>query len=307
MSFIWEGQTDIKNDWPQTTSPQGKEFSLPPRRYILHLQKDNAEPHLSDQQVNQILSVAESIHQLRYAPEPLATLTSHLQILHQSAKENSIWISLTNTSSRKTRPDLFQKILQIAYQYKPVKMFVQTMTQASPPSVFKTPNLQQVLTVLLSTLDSIQDLLISFQIHPWNLPTPLNNTNSHTTEYSESFSTFIIHNSNFNNTSWKSHSISGKCSTTPHFYAFDHGDHIHIVFPSKNHSNTNRSINRILKYLQGSAAGTAEAYTTVQLVKYIRKFIYYLIRYGLRKFYKFGSKLIYFHHSLIPWMNLTQY
>jgi hypothetical protein len=169
MSFIWEGQTSIKNDWPQITSPQGKEFSLPPRRYILHLQKDQNEPPLSDQQVNQILSVAESIHQLRYAPEPLATLPSHLQILHQSAKENSIWIQLINTSSRKTRPDLFKKILQITYQYKPVKMFVQSMTETTQPNIYETPNLQTVLTVLLSTMENIQDLQISFQIHPWNL------------------------------------------------------------------------------------------------------------------------------------------
>jgi hypothetical protein len=80
MSFIWEGQTAIKNDWPQITSPQGKEFSLPPHRYILHLQKDKNEPTLSDQQVNQILSIAESIHQLRYAPEPLAKYRQHINI-----------------------------------------------------------------------------------------------------------------------------------------------------------------------------------------------------------------------------------
>jgi hypothetical protein len=169
MSFIWEGQTAIKNDWPQITSPQGKEFSLPPRRYILHLQKEQNEPPQSDHQVNQILPIAESIHQLRYTPEPLATLPSHLQILHQSAKENSIWIQLTNTSSRKTRPDLFQKIIAVTYQYSPIKMFIQSMTQTTPPTVYKTPNLQTVLTVLLSTMENIQDLQISFQIHPWNL------------------------------------------------------------------------------------------------------------------------------------------
>jgi hypothetical protein len=40
------------------------------------------------------------------------------------------------------------------------------MTQDYEAQVFKTPNIQ---TVLLSTLENIQDLRIQFQIHPWNL------------------------------------------------------------------------------------------------------------------------------------------
>jgi hypothetical protein len=167
--------------------------------------------------------------------------------------------------------------------------FIQNMTQTPPPTVYKTPNLQTVLTVLLSAQEDIQNLQIQFQIHPWNLQ--LTTPDTHTPQYCDNFSTFIIHKSNINNTSWKSNAVSSRHSTTPHFYCFDHGDHLHIVFPSKHHSNTNRSINRILKYLEGSPAGTAEAYTTVQLVKYIKQFIYYLVRYGLRNFYKFGTKI----------------
>jgi hypothetical protein len=87
-SFIWENQTNIKNDWPLITNHQGKEFSLPPKRYVVQLLKEQSDPPLSDAQQNQI----NDIRQLRYAPEPLATMTSHLQVLHQSHKENSIWI-----------------------------------------------------------------------------------------------------------------------------------------------------------------------------------------------------------------------
>jgi hypothetical protein len=120
--------------------------------------------------------------------------------------------------------------------------------------------------------------------------TNLCSTNTHTPPYND-FSTFIIHKSNFSNTNWKSSSLSTKVSTQPHFYCFDHGDHLHIVFPTKHHSDTNRTINRILKFFEGGPAGTAEAYTTVQLIRHIKQFIFYLIRYGLRNFCKFGTKI----------------
>jgi hypothetical protein len=63
-----------------------------------------------------------------------------------------------DTSSRKTRPDLFQKILRIAYQYKPTKTYIQEMTQTSSHSTYLTPNLQTVLTTLLSAQQEIQHL-----------------------------------------------------------------------------------------------------------------------------------------------------
>jgi hypothetical protein len=167
---MWLNQTQIKNDWPVITNPQGKQFSLPPKRHIIHLLKEQNSPPLSDDQQNQILNIATDIHQLRYAPEPLATMTSHFQLLHQSQKENSLWISLTNTSSRKTRPDLIQKVMRVLYQYKPTKTFIQEMTQTSPHTTYQTPNVQSVITVLLSAQQEIQHMTMDFQIVPRNLP-----------------------------------------------------------------------------------------------------------------------------------------
>jgi hypothetical protein len=109
--------------------------------------------------------------------------------------------------------------------------------------------------------------------------------------YHDNFTTFILHKSNIQNTNWKSNKLTTKTSNQPHFYAFDHGDHLHIVFPTNHHNNTNRTVNRILKFFEGTSAGTAEAYTTIQLIRQIKNFIIYLIRYGLRRFTKFGSKV----------------
>jgi hypothetical protein len=46
-----------------------------------------------------------------------------------------------------------------------------------------------------------------------------------------------------------------------------------------------------IKFFEGTSAGTAEAYTPIQLVRQIKNFIIYLIRYGLRRFSKFGTKI----------------
>jgi hypothetical protein len=106
--------------------------------------------------------------------------------------------------------------------------------------------------------------------------------------YKDNFTTFILHKSNIQNANWKSNHITTKTTNQPHFYAFDH---LCIVFPTKHHDNTNRTVNRILKFFKGTSAGTAEAYTTLQLVRQIKNLIIYLIRYGLRRFTKFGTKI----------------
>jgi hypothetical protein len=65
----------------------------------------------------------------------------------------------------------------------------------------------------------------------------------------------------------------------------------HLIPLRSKYSSQNPTINRILKFFEGSPAGSAEAYTTVQLIKHIKQFIFYLIRYGLRNFCKFLTKI----------------
>jgi hypothetical protein len=213
-------------------------------------------------------------------------MTSHFQSLHQSAKENSIWTSLTNTSSRKTRPDLIQK------------------NNPHPISIQTNENIHSGNDPNLSTHDvSDSKCTVGTHCSPVSTtgnpshdnrfpncsmePTNVNNPDTYSSTYNDNFTTFILHKSNITNTNWKSTKLSTKTSNQPHFYAFDHGDHLHIVFPTKHHSNTNRTVNRILKFFERTSAGTA----TIQLVRHIKNFIIYLIRYGLRKFTKFGTKI----------------
>jgi hypothetical protein len=79
---------------------------------------------------------------------------------------------------------------------------------------------------------------------------------------------------------------------SPSFAAFDHGDHIHVIFSVRHTNNASRHINTILNFLRASFEGTSEAHTTLQLIRFPTRFISYLIRKGLRTFYKYGAKLI---------------
>jgi hypothetical protein len=169
---------------------------------------------------------------------------------------------------------------------------VQTNKNVHPTSQFtihQTPNVQSVITALLSAQQAIQHMQIQFQIVPWNLP-----MTSILTHIRPPIMTTLPPSSSTNPTSItptgnppKSpprHQISP--TSTPSTM-----ETTSTLFPTKHHSNTNRTVNRILKFFEGSSAGTAEAYTTIQLVRHIKNFIIYLIRYGLRKFTKFGTKI----------------
>jgi hypothetical protein len=104
--------------------PTGKNILTPPKKIRFTSPERTNVRSTIRRPKSQILSMITDIHQLRYAPEPLATMTSHFQLIHQSTNETSIWISLTNTSGRKIRPDIFQKTIRILYQYTKVKTFI---------------------------------------------------------------------------------------------------------------------------------------------------------------------------------------
>ncbi|PNF43723.1 hypothetical protein B7P43_CG14073 [Cryptotermes secundus] len=79
---------------------------------------------------------------------------------------------------------------------------------------------------------------------------------------------------------------------SPSFAAFDHGDHIHIIFTVNHSNNSSRHLTTILKFLKVNFEGIAEAHSSLQLIRYITRFISYLIRKGLGTFYKYGSRVI---------------
>jgi hypothetical protein len=86
------------------------------------------------------------------------------------------------------------------------------------------------------------------------------------------YNTFIIHNIHIGNNNWRSDKINTSKSNQPNFNAFDHGDHIHILFPEKFKQNTNRTITRIHNWFKATSAGIAEAYTSLQRVKSIKQY-----------------------------------
>jgi hypothetical protein len=110
------------------------------------------------------------------------------------------------------------------------------------------------------------------------------NYNNHT-KNDDPIYTFIIHKTGFD-------SLPPTTKKGPSFAAFDHGDHVHIIFSVAYTNNTSRQVTSILKFLGATLEGTTEAHTSLQLVRFHTRFISYLIRKGLSTFHKYGNKLI---------------
>jgi hypothetical protein len=106
-------------------------------------------------------------HTLISAPEPLATLTSHFQILKLKADPLMIAISLTNTSSRDLRQRIFLTVLQIL-QLTPHTMTIQEENENCPPLVYEIHSTAQMLTVLLETKQNKEEYRTTeFETHIW--------------------------------------------------------------------------------------------------------------------------------------------
>ncbi|PNF43721.1 hypothetical protein B7P43_CG14071 [Cryptotermes secundus] len=97
--------------------------------------------------------------------------------------------------------------------------------------------------------------------------------------------TFILHRRTFD-------ALPPTSRRSPSFAAFDHGDHIHIIFTVNHSNNSSRHLSTILKFLKVNIEGITEAHSSLQLIRYITRFISYLIRKGLGSFYKYGNRII---------------
>lgn len=101
--------------------------------------------------------------------------------------------------------------------------------------------------------------------------------------------TFILHKEN-QAADWKQSASHHK--QAPNFISFDHGDHLHIVYPgTKSGNNITRSRTRIIKYLGATPEGSTEAIATTVKVKWIRNFLLYCIRYGIETTALYGSTI----------------
>lgn len=100
--------------------------------------------------------------------------------------------------------------------------------------------------------------------------------------------TFVIHTSNIQG-NWRENILIG--NNQPTTFIADHGDHLHIAFPfAANNYNIGQTRHRILAKLvnANSAAAFAEAITTTQRIKSLRRFVLYLIRYGSERLHRTG-------------------
>jgi hypothetical protein len=95
----------------------------------------------------------------------------------------------------------------------------------------------------------------------------------------EQYYTFIIHKSN-QNPNWQ-YTARGKPSPT--FIAFDHGTHYHVLCATDDRGgNGARQRGRITNYLGATLAGSTEINATQTKVRYLRRFILYCIRNGIK-------------------------
>lgn len=107
----------------------------------------------------------------------------------------------------------------------------------------------------------------------------------------ESLYTFIIHDQYINNKQWK-HPKHRQKQNIPSFQCVDHGDHIHCIISISNTSNLSRTISRIIDYFNCTLQGFTEVYNSLQRIKWIKRFIAYLLRKGITNLYRYGTKHI---------------
>jgi hypothetical protein len=62
MPFLWTNHTAEEENWEKITNIQNQIFTLPPKRYAIHLIKDKNETQIKDQQVNRINSLLTDTH-----------------------------------------------------------------------------------------------------------------------------------------------------------------------------------------------------------------------------------------------------
>jgi hypothetical protein len=160
----WTNQSKTKQTWASFTTPTDKTITLPPRRYIL-ITKTTHE--ISDHQLQEATAMIEEFHTLSRAPEPMARYTSHLQIFYVVEDRSLIVISLTNTSSRIIRQQIFTQLLRIL-NLQPAFLTIQEETETTHHQTYYTNDVPLLLTALLESRAKKEHLLAEDQnTQPW--------------------------------------------------------------------------------------------------------------------------------------------
>jgi hypothetical protein len=262
--------------WSTFTTPQNRTISLPPRRYIL---QGTTSHTLTEEILNELRTFLNRTHHASSAPEPLNKMTSHYQLHHHILNKNLLFISLTNTSSRKNRQEIFLRSLDIL-RMEPSSLIYQEQTNdrlgrdasnnKSTTSNGPSRNKTAKRTVETNPSTSAADRFT----HDPSLDTHM--------ETASSF-TFIIHKQALPSLP------NPRDKRSPNFAAFDHGDHYHFIYTIAQSNNAARTLTNILQYLKVSFQGTAEAHTKAQPIRFFDRFLAYLVRKGLRTFHKYGT------------------
>jgi hypothetical protein len=301
MAFIWTHQAHNKSQWQTFTTPTGKLISLAPRRYIM---MGTASHPITQEQLIEAHQFLDEHHTLAAAPEPLSRTSSHLQIFHWTEDNTMILISLTNTSSRTIRLKIFSQLIRLL-NITPGNILIQEENENNPGLLYSILHITTLQTILLETKKKQRGIpLIGTAGH-----SRMEDTSNRITETSQTTTirhtdgeddtdnpnqqtpyTFIIHKTGLTN-------LPPTTKKSPTFAAFDHGDHYHFVFSTKHSNNCSRHLNTILNFIHANFEGIAEANTTLQPIKFITRFISYLIRKGLGSFYKYGARIL---HILKP-------
>lgn len=108
-----------------------------------------------------------------------------------------------------------------------------------------------------------------------------------TTDSKRGYFTFIIHNRHFNDSNI--HKFTTQPGNQPQFTSYNHGDHQHITFFTQTATNATRCVKRICNFLQTKPGGVAEAYSSLQRIWTLEKFISYLLRKGISTYVVFGT------------------
>jgi hypothetical protein len=273
FKFNWTDQCEGKEGCLTFTTPQNKRVTLPPRRYMLI---GLTKLPLTNEILEDIRLFLEMNHHPHAAPEPLITMTSHLQIAHHALNTNKIFIQLTNTSSRQMRQKILLTIMRMIGM-EPKTHIYQELKEERDIEEMTTPNE----ATLLEPRQTRETLLTTKPLPPLHTQS-LRHLLTHIRPTQE----FIIHKTN-------AAKIPSPSSTkAPTFAAFDHGDHYHFIFGVTHYNNANRSLNHVLQFIKTSFPGTAEAHTTLQPIRLIQRFLHYLVRKGLSTFHKYGVKPI---------------
>lgn len=146
---------------------RGRQTAVAPKRYCLQLIKKTQEEEVTNGQIQNLGARIEQVHTRENAPEPLEKIPSVYILIRPNNNKQTLYAYLTNTSSRKTRPEVFQATMEVlARNYSPNHLTIQTGWERGDTRTYITETQRDVIQVLLSREEDILQPRIMIQ-EPW--------------------------------------------------------------------------------------------------------------------------------------------